>query len=95
MNYQLSVSPTEVAFTNDEGKRFAINPESRQWPAYQTWLANGNVAIPAKVRAVLSDEASVSIKLSNDKLMNALIKVLADRLGITKADLIQSIKAAI
>lgn len=93
--YKLSpYSANEVAWMDASGQEWTINPQSREWPAYQAWLAAGNVPLPAKVRPVVDPATAAGSALVRDPAMRGLIAVIAVKLGMTPAQLIAAIKAA-
>lgn len=93
--YKLSpFSTIEVAWMDANGQEWTINPQSREWPAYQAWLLSGNVPLPAKVRPTVDAATAAGASLLKDPAMRGLITVLANKLGMSPAALVAAIKAA-
>jgi hypothetical protein len=71
------------------------DPENSDRRAYDAWVALGNTPLPADEDPPLEAfDARVQRRIMDDPAMRALIRVLANRFGMTPAQLIDAMKAA-
>ena len=81
-----------IAATIDGKEWHGLTATSRFWPEYQAWLAGPNTPTPYSPPAAPSKSEKVDSRLVGDDVLDALIDVLADELGVSRGQILRGLK---